>query len=417
MKHVFISFLFFSSFVSQAQQWTTLNVPPAGRYDDVFFMGDTGWLAGGDSSFIYKTSDAGQTWVRKTNFYGKYLRSIEFATPLLGFCGSLDYSFYKTTDGGETWTDIANTISPTPKGICGLSAPTPQVIYGCGIWSTPAFIIKSIDGGNTWTTIDMSAYANALVDIHFINENEGFVSGRAANSQDGGTILYTADGGNTWEIKLNTMQPNDYVWKLQTYNGKNYYGSVESALVGNIRWLQSVDSGATWEINEITGINSYVQTIGFLDSLHGWTGGQGLLFETNDGGNSWDSVFVGGAYNRFFRVNDHVAYLTGQQVYKYSQGNTAGIADKKPYDDIHSLQISPNPTDDLMNIQCKIHNKTYCQIKLYDASGRVIQTIYDAPAEKGILNFTLSLKAYPAQTFYITLKTNEGDIHRKIIKN
>jgi len=387
-----------------------------GRYDDVFFIGDTGWLAGGDSSFIYKTTDAGQTWTRKINFYAKYLRSIEFATPLLGFCGSLDSSLYKTTDGGETWTDIANTISPKPKGICGLSAPTPQVIYGCGVWSNPAFVIKSTDGGNNWTSIDMSAYASALVDIHFINQNEGFVSGRAANSQEGGIILYTTDGGNTWEIKLKTMQPNDYVWKLQTYNGKNYYGSVESGILSNVRWLQSIDSGATWQINEIPGVNAYIQTIGFLDSLHGWTGGQGQLYETNDGGSSWNLIFVGGAYNRFFRANDNMAYLTGQQVYKYYSGNTTSIPDNKPYDDIHSLNVSPNPTDDLINIECKIYNKTYCQLNVYNTSGGLVKTIYDAYAEKGILNFSLSLKEFSSQTFHIIMKTNEGNIYRKIIK-
>ena len=215
MKNSAFLCLFITVNLVSVAQWSTLNIPSAGRYDDVFFIDDkTGWAAGGNSYEIYNTTDGGNTWSLQTNT-GKYLRSIEFATPTLGFCGSLDSSFYKTTDGGKTWTDIAQTINPIPPGICGLSAPTENVIYGCGIWSSPAFVIKSADGGNTWQTFDLSAYASALVEIDFINTDTGYVCGMANPTKDGGIILYTENGGTTWTVKHKTNVWNDYIWKFQ----------------------------------------------------------------------------------------------------------------------------------------------------------------------------------------------------------
>jgi len=398
-------------------QWTTLNIPSSGRYDDVFFINDyVGWAAGGPSTEIYKTTNGGSNWTLQYTS-GKYLRCIEFATPTLGFCGSLDSSFYKTTDGGNTWTDIANTITPKPPGICGLSAPTSNVIYGCGIWSFPAYLIKSIDGGNTWTTIDLSSLANALVDVHFINADTGFVSGMANPATQGGIILYTTDGGNTWVIKHKTMTAQDYIWKLQTPDGLHYYGSVEALpATGNVRIVKSNDSGSTWTTIIIKNTYSYIQTIGFLNTLKGWTGGNSTLFETIDGGINWNSITVGSAYNRFFKINDNLAYLSGDKIYQYKDENINGIIDTKPFDEIHSLNVSPNPTNNFINIEMTIHNKTNCKLQLYSSEGKLIQSIYDGQIEKGTKQFSIQSEKIPPQTIYLILKTNEGLVYRKIIK-
>lgn len=419
MKKFVSIFLFsFLAIITQAQQWSLLPLPPMDRYDDVFFIGQTGWAcgSGNDSGRIFKTLDGGATWAAKAKYHQKYMRSIEFASPTLGFCGSLDSSFYKSTDGGETWVDIANNIQPKPSGICGIAAPSANVIYGCGVWSQPAYIIKSTDGGNNWTSIDMSAYATALVDIHFVNEQEGFVCGKAANPTEGGVILHTTDGGNTWNTKIKTLVGGDYVWKLQTYNNKNFYASIEAGPSGqNVRWINSTDYGNTWTINDIPGVNIYVQAIGFLDSLHGWTGGS-YLMATEDGGATWDTAFVGSSYNRFFRDGYNTAYLTGKGIYKYVSGNNTAVKDNEPFDELHRVTVSPNPTDDWVTIDVDIHNKTFCQIALYSANGQLLSYLLNEKVEAGKRSIKLSLKTCAGNLFYLQTKTHEGTITNKIIR-
>lgn len=417
MRRHFTLFLFLFS-TSVFSQWTTLNIPSAGRYDDVFFINETvGWAAGGNSGRIYKTTNGGASWTMQYNT-GDYLRSIEFVNPLVGFCGSLESSLFKTTDGGTTWIDIAPTISPVPAGVCGLSAPSENVIYGCGIWSEPAFVIKSVDGGNTWTTSNLSQYASALVDIFFLSEDTGFVVGKANPVTNGGVILYTVNGGETWEVKHQTMVNEDYVWKIQTPDSVHFYGSLDALpSTGNVRCVKSVDGGASWVTDTIRNTYQYTQTIGFMDSLHGWCGGLGTLFETIDGGINWEPVSVGNAYNRFFRINETTAFLTGDKIYKYNGGIPTFSSASGRVAEAHGLHVAPNPVNDIIEVIADIRNRTYCKLQLYAADGKLLETLYEGPIEKGERQFNVNCMHLEPQILYLVLKTNEELVYRKLVKN
>ncbi len=417
MKNIiFILCLFFIS-NDTFGQWQTLIFPSTGRCDDLYFLNDSiGWVAGGNTTGIHKTKDGGKTWSLKF-VSNKYLRSIEFATPTLGFAGSLDSSLFKTVDGGETWVDISNTINPKPPGICGLSAPSSSTIYGCGIWNSPAFVIKTVDGGNTWNTIDMSNYASSLIDIHFINVDTGFVIGTSNNISEGGIILYTKNGGVTWEVKYKTMIAQDRIWKIQSPDGKHYYASIQALpTTNNVRLIRSNDSGNNWNMDTINNNYSYIQVVGFIDSLQGWIGGNSTLFETKNGGLNWNTIVVGSAYNRFFKVNDSLAFMSGSKIYKYDRKNLASFVNDNVYDDLHKIDIYPNPVNDILTIELFIHNKTFCDLSIYNSEGRIIENVYRGHLEQGINKFKVQTNTISSQIFYLTLNTNEGMIFKKVQK-
>src|SRR5450759_3462037 len=58
-------------------------------------------------------------------------------------------------------------------------------------------ILKTIDGGLTWTSLNSGSSA-ALYGICFLDLNNGYVVGA------GGTILKTTDGGDTWTSSQET---------------------------------------------------------------------------------------------------------------------------------------------------------------------------------------------------------------------
>ncbi len=390
-------------------QWSNTNAPIVDRYDDVFFIGaDTGWAAGGGQGTIIRTYNGGADWDIVFNG-GGYLRSIEFATPDVGFCGTLDSRFLRTTDGGDTWQDIASTITPTPIGICGLSAPTADHIYGVGVWSQPAYIIRSTDGGTTWTNTSMAAQATALVDVLFLNADTGFASGRANPVSAGGVILRTDDGGGTWAVVHTTGTGSDYIWKLQTPDGVHLYGSIDGPPGSGTRYVRSSDAGVTWQTDTITMDYYYVQVIGFLDTQRGWTGGYGQLLETTDGGENWSLLNFGNAHDRFHRVDGSTAYMTGSGIYKFNDPTTVVPAHlDRPYPE--RIAVLPNPAAENARIEIDLKAATAVELELFTADGRWLALLHRGWLAAGQHELPLEMSKLALGSYFATLRTNEGHL-------
>ena len=425
-KSTLFSLLFiFSAGIAFAQEegaWTVQNIPDATRYDDVFFINkNIGWTAGGWNRTIHKTINGGETWT-EAGLTGntKYLRCIEFFDANIGLCGSLGSgpakgSLYRTTNGGDTWTDVAPNITPQPLGICGLAVAGPSTIYGVGIWSEPAFVIKSTDKGLTWEYINMSAYATSLIDVYFFDADHGFVTG-SIDAERGGVILYTADGGQTWVEKFRTNHLEDRIWKIQTPDQQNFFASIES-YTDETRMLRSSDAGQTWEMITVDPEYSYIQTIGFIDPLHGWTGGDETLYETVDGGDTWEKITLGSTYNRFFRVNNGLAYMTGRKVYKFTRDVVTGTKDPAPFDPVHHVSVSPNPTSGKAVARITFGNATMAHVYLYNTEGKTMRKIFDGSVNAGEKIMELDLTGQGSQAYLLIVKTNEGMISTKVLKN
>ena len=419
MRKLILFLLVLFPLISVAQ-WTTAAGINTGRNDDIFFVSDSiGYVAGGNTKQIRKTVDGGDNW--STIFVnGTYLRSIEFIDASTGFCGSLDSALFMTTDSGSTWTDISPSIQPRPKGVCGLSIPDDSTIYGCGIYNQPAFIIKSTDRGLTWTYIDMSMHAKALVEVHFVSRDTGFASGRANPLSDGGVILRTTDGGLTWQAVFRTMRNLDYVWKIQSPDGNHYFGSVSSVPNSpNTSFLASSNKGITWTQGIVDTSWHDIQMIGFIDSLKGWTGGATALFETIDGGQTWSrttsTILGGNYYNRFIKKNDSSAFISGGKIYKYTAHalSTGFMEVAEQQVEIHSIQITPNPTASL-RFTIELGNKTHADIQLINLNGSVVETFHNGALVAGEYTF-YSRKKYKPQGMFLIMRTNEGLYSEKVI--
>ena len=391
--------------------WFELPNAPSdiGRFDDVFFItDDIGWAANGPGGVVFKTIDGGDSW-QEQFASNSYFRNIEFITEDIGFLGTLDNTFYKTLDGGSTWNPVS--ISPNPHAICGLHAvENTSTIYGCGAFFTPAYIIKSVDSGENWEFIDMSAYSNGLVEVLFTDENHGYASGNGAS---GGVVLETFDGGSTWAEIFSTGIPGDYVWKLQVMeNNSIIFGSVESNVQG--RLVKSLDSGATWTMYDFP--DNSVQAVGFISPTHGWMGGHGTGFhKTEDGGETWVNLGLGFSLNRFVFRNDNLAYCSGNSIYKYE--GTLGIEnfEQETVNDLEII-IAPNPIKDQLNIDVSFQHIDNLLLGLYHLDGRLIKVLTrDRVASAGKKSYTFEFD-YPAGPYMLDFHTNNGRRTKIILK-
>jgi photosystem II stability/assembly factor-like uncharacterized protein len=436
-----LTFLLFAPLIGWAQ-WRATAIPIAHRYDDVFFINQNDGWAVNSRGKVYKTTDGGEQW--SFNFEADaYLRSIEFATPELGYIGSLSSTIYRTQDGGDTWVDISDNIpfDITKNGLnydhvpgaCGLSAPSPAVIYACGIWSGEvSYVTKSIDGGDSWTTYDMTRYATKLVDIMFFNDLEGFAAGTNDDSESdnyGGVILHTIDGGETWTTVLSTNMAEDYIWKLQTPDSINVFGSITSLPFANdVRFAKSTDSGKTWGIQKVRDDKwTYIQAIGFKDALTGWTGGtfQGengaetALYETNDGGVTWQEIAAStiNTFNRIYMFNDQSIFMSGSQVYIYDQKQVIEEEEALQINEhYHQISASPNPTSHSMTIDVSISQFTRTNLDVFDVSGKQVKSIQSGFLNGGKHQFSVDLSGLKTAVYLIRLHTNEGLNILRVVK-
>ena len=311
MRNYYPFLLLATNFIWAQYTWTQLANVPANnngqRFDDVFFLNENlGWAANGYFSAIYKTIDGGANWTTQVPNGGLgglyYFRNIEFLDANIGFLGTLSGRFYKTIDGGTTW-NLVNNITPNPAAICGLDCVGTSTVYGCGAYFSPAYIIKSNDSGITWQYINMSAYADALVEVLFLDENVGFACGKNVS---GAVVLKTSDGGASWTTIYNGSIPGEYVWKLQVLasNTNVIFGAVESVAPNFGKLIKSINGGQNW-ISKNFPNDDDVQAVGFVTENHGWMGGHDTgFYETFDGGNTWINTNVGTNLNRIFFVND-----------------------------------------------------------------------------------------------------------------
>lgn len=395
--------------------WSVTNIPDAGRYDDISFVSELlGWAAGGPSGWIYRTTDGGESWTLQFNS-PYYLRSIEFVDANTGFAGALNGKLYRTLNGGQDWSDITSSIAQPPPGICGLAAADANTIYGCGIWSGPAFIIKSTNGGDTWDYIDMSAYATRLVDVLFLTPEVGFATGTANPPSAGGVILHTTDGGASWTAVCSTLALSDIVWKIQRLDDQRYYASIYSEPVNDdTRMLRSADGGMSWELITISDDYTYVEAVGFMDADHGWVGGDEVLWETDDGGDSWQATTFGSSHNRFLRVSETTGYLSGARVYKYQAENSTRIPEPLDRTEYHNLVVAPNPAGGPFIVRLTIGRATIAELKVLSARGEAVVELVRGVIAAGEYSYPVDPTGIASETCFVVLRTNEGMRHQKV---
>lgn len=336
--------------------WNPTSAPEAGsRYDDIWFVSPkVGWAVNSDGQVLH-TDDGGTHWIQqfRTPMIGTsavYLRCISFANDQKGWVGTLTdvYRMFQTVDGGTTWTLVTNLPENAPLAICGLYVVNESVIYASGTnfpdKDNPTRVMKSTDGGESWTAINMEAYASNLIDIFFFDENRGFVVGGYSDRRNPDysdlipVILYTEDGGQTWKNQVDDpdIQPGQWGWKIYFVNDQVGYVAVESFDRGSV--LKTTDGGQSWTRHPINDQqhNVNLEGVGFITEERGWVGGwgsadfrAGYTSGTTDGALNWvNANEVGQFINRFRFLGNPVTvgYASGKTVYKYNPEGDEGLA-------------------------------------------------------------------------------------------
>jgi photosystem II stability/assembly factor-like uncharacterized protein len=300
--------------------WNTVEV---GTEDALFSIGfapgnRVGWIVGQEAA-ILKTTDAGKSWTKQGG-------------------GIFMTDECRESGGDPDATDESNECPLAP--LFALSVVSENMAVAVGDRSA---IIVTRDGGQTWDQstlrpevegeIDenaMLAFEDpVLYDVHFINEQVGFVVGEF------GKILKTVDGGKTFLDKQGSLVGDEYfdIMELPTFFNVTFQGENLGYVAGlEGRVARTTDGGETWEwvqhgVDEFTApmyaldikpdgsvwsvgasgqvlhapvggvlgrgtfgtqVTNWIRQVEFYDNNIGWVvGGFGFIMNTSDGGKTW----------------------------------------------------------------------------------------------------------------------------------
>ncbi len=249
-------------------------------------------------------------------------------TGLTWFIASVGGGVWHTDDGGSSWTELTADLPNLAIQCLAMAASDHDVIYagsGESYFNIDTMngngIIKSTDGGATWTPL-----ASTTGDPRFNNVSRILVdptdpdvvvasttTGRYKQEvNDTSSIFRSIDGGASW-TEVHTE--SGYSWpRIQQLIADPTDFAVQYATVYGVGILKSVDAGQTWGlanvgITDLTG--RFEMAISPVDSDY--------LYAASMGGNGhaelWVSWNGGGQWHETFENGDEPNWLGAQGWY------------------------------------------------------------------------------------------------------
>ncbi len=242
----------------------------------VFIQSPTLWWANTGNA-LYRSGDAGATWKRDTSLDARGLARLVYVDSLFGW-QVRDGRVLRTRDGGVTWTEMD--IYGFEYNLDVFTTGTDrQTVF---ILSDGQYVVnKSTDGGETWNISltaaafpESSPYAGA-----FTSESVGYIAG------DGGRILRSSDGGESWAI----------------VHGAGFLGSIAQVLFQDPRngaalthsntVLVTSNGGARWD-ETVPAAGYTIRKASMYNRQEGYGFGfdktwQPYLFRASDQGRTW----------------------------------------------------------------------------------------------------------------------------------
>ena len=404
-------------------KWEIIQNAPSedfGRFEDMVFVNENIGYVININGEVHKTIDGGNTWKLIYQFDSIPIRCIGFADENNGWIGSIGRF------GNQVADYLFRTIpSPEPAGLCGIYVVDKSTIFACGRYSDSPTIIRSTDGGNSWTSQDLSNVANGLVDIFFFNPDTGFAVGSVGEPpQRSGLILRTVNGGDTW-FTARTLPVNGIsCWKI-SFPSRNV-GYVSYQMIDkDVYYLKTVDGGVSWTQNHFaTAGNFSAQGIGFVTENLGWMGSwpgadmdERTSYETRNGGRTWTKVDHAGInVNRIRIVNDNLAYAIGTNVYRISQGNVTEVEQLKELVEEYKLkQNYPNPFNPATKINYEVSKTEFVTIRVYDSIGKEVATLVNDVHMPGSYTYEFDASFFSSGVYYYTFTAGDFTETKKML--
>ncbi len=424
---------------NSGRNWLWHGIPRGQKCLSALHVGPNNVYVGADSGWIYHSLDSGRTWSSEKisawpirslfAWRGAYVMGLpiyaltpyslcskvefppspwkEMVLPNFQGLGSEAFSGEFCNGGGAGFivgvqgdlraapAIVRKSMSDTawrtvPTGIrrdgtlLGVSAPSPNVIYVCGIGG---MIFKSTNGGDTWTAATVPTTPN-LNAVYFCNEKRGFAVG------DSGTILFTANGGTplfdtppppfhllrpTNGDTMTVMRSITFVWQKAIDPDGD---SVRYTL------LISSDRGTTWVVHG--------PTTDTMLQVHSPARAPGPYF--------WTVI-----------ATDGELATPSLDVFKFTISSLDYVQEENVPNMFTVYQNYPNPFNSSTTISFRLPFKSFVTLKVFDALAREAATLISEELPAGLHAVRWGPTGLPSGIYFYRLQMDSFVETKKLV--
>jgi len=387
------------------------------------YAGSSSDFSSGTYGKIFKSLNGGDTWeicLDNVNVRGLSISSINpeivFATLAFSIPGVV-----KSINGGLTWTRADSGISlnwETSVGSIAIAPSNLNIVYVGTGGMHGGSLYKTSDGGDYWTDIGTDITDNAIRSIVIDPTNSDYLLVGTIGLDK---IFRSNNAGLIWE-EIASWSPaagiNSIVIDPST-NSTYYAGVYQNGL------YKSLDSGATWfrlsnglTEDRIRNIEVFTLNTNFVITGTFEAG----IFISEDAGQNW-TQFNEGLNNTWIyslAINTLTRDLfcgTSQGIYKIDLTPYLNISNS----DFTMLQQPsfilsyPNPFNPVTTIQYKLPQRSDVQITIYDLLGREVTTLVSKTQEAGIKSVQWDATNVPSGMYFYQIRAGEYVQTRKMV--
>jgi photosystem II stability/assembly factor-like uncharacterized protein len=189
-----------------------------------------------------------------------------------------------------------------------------------------------------WTLIHPYPTLSNLIDVHFVSDNEGWVVGTK------GTILYTDDGGDTWETQHSNA--DESLWSIFFINDNEGWACGWSSI------YHTEDAGQNWSIQDAPFCMGDFTDVFFINPDTGWiVGTYKIVLKTTDGGENWIKIQNSIADGKCFKRVDFYDDLHGCAVGDVMMGGNEGFIMVTEDGGLSWTETTPDYSNELTDVE------------------------------------------------------------------
>ena len=196
---------------------------------------------------------------------------------------------------------------------------TDDLGYSLGTSGNDEHLLKTSNGGISWTEIQLPITNESISDFHFYEEDHGVITYQASSDPNEPILIYqTIDDGNSWtNITPDTIFGQYWIPVVHFVNDNvGFMGG------GNF-FYKTVDGGISWTSHDVNPPSAvftsyFIQDIHFYDEDNGIMGFWdatffygGAMFVTSNGGDTWKETYLpkaGTVTGKVVQVSETTSY-------------------------------------------------------------------------------------------------------------